>query len=46
VLVLADGERLFWGSAAELQEAVASNGGERAGDFEAAFVSFLRQRGH
>jgi ABC-2 type transport system ATP-binding protein len=46
VLVLADGERLFWGSPAELEEAVASNGGKDGGDFEAAFVSFLRQRGH
>jgi ABC-2 type transport system ATP-binding protein len=46
VLVLADGERLFWGSPAELEEAVVSNGGNDGGDFEAAFVSFLRQRGH
>ncbi len=48
VLVLADGERLFWGSPAELEEAVTSDGGEpdSGPDFEAAFVSFLRQRGH
>ncbi len=42
VLVLADGELLFEGSAAALEEAVGSQ--ER--DFEAAFVSFLRERGH
>jgi len=42
VMVLADGERLFAGSPAEL-EAVAGPGGP---DFEAAFVAFLRQRGH
>jgi ABC-2 type transport system ATP-binding protein len=61
VLVLADGERLFWGTPAELAQAVRSNGGIEAdsehdsehdfahdfeNDFEAAFVSFLRQRGH
>src|SRR2546423_10470577 len=52
VLVLADGERLFWGTPAELEKAVTSNGGRGAfekgleNDFEAAFVSFLRQRGH
>ncbi len=42
VMVLADGERLFAGSPAEL-EAVAGPGGP---DFETAFVAFLRQRGH
>ena len=41
VMVLADGERLFWGTPAELRQTVSSNG-----DFEAAFVSFLRQHGH
>jgi ABC-2 type transport system ATP-binding protein len=41
VLVLADGERLFWGTPPELKQLVASNG-----DFERAFVSFLHQRGH
>ena len=52
VLVLADGERLFWGTPAELEQTVIRNGGgedEESGghaDFEAAFVSFLRQRGH
>jgi ABC-2 type transport system ATP-binding protein len=42
VLVLADGERLFDGSSDRLHEAV--GGAER--DFEAAFVAFLRERGH
>jgi ABC-2 type transport system ATP-binding protein len=42
VLVLADGERLFDGSSDRLHEAV---GGEER-DFEAAFVAFLRERGH
>jgi ABC-2 type transport system ATP-binding protein len=40
-IVLADGELLFDGPPAEL---VAAAGGEA--DFEAAFVSFLRSRGH
>lgn len=40
VLVLADGELLFTGSPADLQAA-----GSGA-DFEAAFVAFLRERGH
>ena len=42
VLVLADGEALFWGSPAELQERVAA----AAGDLESAFVAFLREQGH
>jgi ABC-2 type transport system ATP-binding protein len=42
VLVLADGERLFWGTPGELERTVASGNG----DFESAFVSFLRQHGH
>jgi ABC-2 type transport system ATP-binding protein len=47
VLVLADGERLFWGTPAELAQTVATNGdAQDADDFEAAFVAFLRQRGH
>ncbi len=51
VLVLADGEALFWGSLAGLWNAVGASPdvsppGPRAGDFEAAFVSFLRERGH
>jgi ABC-2 type transport system ATP-binding protein len=40
VLVLADGELLFTGSPRELEETVGGS------DFEAAFVAFLRQRGH
>ena len=42
VVVLADGERLFAGSPRELEEVV----GASDLDFEAAFVAFLRQRGH
>jgi ABC-2 type transport system ATP-binding protein len=42
LLVLADGERVFDGSADELHDAV----GVDARDFEAAFVAFLRERGH
>jgi ABC-2 type transport system ATP-binding protein len=42
VLVLADGELLFDGTPGELERAV--GGGTR--DFESAFVSFLRDRGH
>jgi ABC-2 type transport system ATP-binding protein len=41
VLVLADGELLFTGTAAELERTV---GDTR--DFEAAFVRFLHERGH
>ena len=40
VLVLADGERLFWGPPAQLAHEV---GG---GDLESAFVAFLHQKGH
>jgi ABC-2 type transport system ATP-binding protein len=47
VLVLADGERLFWGRPQELQPEVATDGSPVAsGGFETAFVAFLRQRGH
>jgi ABC-2 type transport system ATP-binding protein len=51
VLVLADGELLFAGTADALAAAVADEGdgaGEAVGphDFEAAFVRFLRERGH
>ena len=52
VLVLGDGELLFTGTPAELECAVAGDGagaGEGEGDrrdFEAAFVGFLRDRGH
>lgn len=42
VLVLADGELLFEGTPAALHEAVGSD----LYDFEAAFVAFLRERGH
>jgi ABC-2 type transport system ATP-binding protein len=42
VLVLADGELLFDGTPGELERAV----GGRTRDFESAFVSFLRERGH
>jgi len=45
VLVLADGERLFWGAPEELREAVCDDGREPL-DFERAFVAFLRARGH
>ena len=41
VLVLADGELLFGGTPQELETAVGA-----AGDFEAAFVAYLRERGH
>jgi ABC-2 type transport system ATP-binding protein len=44
VLVLADGELLFTGSPAELERA--TGGDAAAPDFEAAFVRFLRERGH
>jgi ABC-2 type transport system ATP-binding protein len=43
--VIADGETLFTGSPRELEDTVAAESGE-AVDFEAAFVSFLRHRGH
>jgi ABC-2 type transport system ATP-binding protein len=47
LLVLADGESLFDGSATELREAVGGEAPESASsDFETAFVAFLRHRGH
>jgi len=48
VLVLADGELLFAGTAQELAATVQPTGGEAAGpqDFETAFVRFLHERGH
>jgi ABC-2 type transport system ATP-binding protein len=51
LLVLADGERLFDGSARELHQAVETEAAAgapaaSADDFEAAFVAFLHQRGH
>jgi ABC-2 type transport system ATP-binding protein len=42
LLVLADGDLLFEGTPAGLHQAVGSD----AYDFEAAFVAFLRERGH
>jgi ABC-2 type transport system ATP-binding protein len=42
VLVLADGELIFTGTPAELHNAEGNGGG----DFEAAFVRFLREHGH
>ncbi len=49
VLVLADGELLFAGTAAELAATVEGDEGHAAtgaDDFESAFVHFLRERGH
>jgi ABC-2 type transport system ATP-binding protein len=47
LLVLADGESLFDGSAEELRTAVRAETPEAASsDFEAAFVAFLAHRGH
>jgi len=47
LLVLADGESLFDGSAEDLREAVRSEAPEAAvRDFETAFVAFLQHRGH
>jgi ABC-2 type transport system ATP-binding protein len=45
VVVLADGEALFEGSPAELGATVEREGTDH-GDFEEAFVAFLRHRGH
>jgi ABC-2 type transport system ATP-binding protein len=42
VIVLADGERVFAGTSDELERTV----GHSAGGLEAAFVAFLRERGH
>ena len=41
VLVLADGELLFWGTPDELRQRAGLEG-----DLESAFVAFLRQQGH
>jgi ABC-2 type transport system ATP-binding protein len=47
LLVLADGEALFDGSAEDLREAVRREAPEAAdSDFETAFVAFLHHRGH
>jgi len=43
LLVLADGERVFYGTPSQLHEAVPESG---ARDFEEAFVFYLRDRGH
>lgn len=42
VVVLADGEVVFAGSPRALEDVV----GDPGGDFESAFVAFLRERGH
>ncbi len=47
LLVLADGEGLFDGSAEQLRETVREEAPEAAeGDFETAFVTYLQHRGH
>ena len=46
LLVLADGELLFTGPSAELEDLVERETGGRGEDFESAFVAFLRARGH
>jgi ABC-2 type transport system ATP-binding protein len=49
MLVLADGEALFDGSADELREAVRHDSADPAAsdnDFETAFVTYLQHRGH
>jgi len=47
LLVLADGEGLFDGSAEELRETVRGEAPEGAeGDFETALLAYLRHRGH
>ena len=46
VVVLADGEVLFSGTPAALHAAEGADPSVREGDFEAAFVRFLRERGH
>ena len=45
IAVVAEGERIFNGTADELREAVEASGGD-AGDLEASFLSYLRARGH
>src|SRR5204862_6578924 len=45
VAVIADGERLFFGSPRELERAVEGREGGSL-DFESSFVAFLRQKGH
>jgi ABC-2 type transport system ATP-binding protein len=41
VMVLADGERLFWGPPSALESEVGGGG-----DLESAFLAFLREKGH
>ena len=45
IAVVAEGERIFNGTADELRQAVEA-GGESAGDLETSFLAFLRERGH
>ena len=44
IVVVADGEGLFNGTADELRRAVESD--RAAGDLESSFLTFLRERGH
>jgi ABC-2 type transport system ATP-binding protein len=46
VVLLADGELMFTGSPDALHRLVEEETSEQAVDFEAAFVAFLRERGH
>jgi ABC-2 type transport system ATP-binding protein len=46
LLVMADGETLFQGTAPDFHAVVEDEGGRKAADFEEAFVSFLAHRGH
>ncbi len=47
ILVIADGERLFDGTVAELNAAAPPTEAEAgSADFEAAFVRFLAEHGH
>ncbi|MCB0866282.1 MAG: ABC transporter ATP-binding protein [Solirubrobacterales bacterium] len=46
MLVIADGERIFDGTAAELHAAAPGDDGPGTADFESAFVRFLSERGH
>lgn len=47
LLVIADGERLFYGTPAELRAEVAKDApGAADADFETAFVAYLHQKGH
>jgi len=45
IVVVAEGEGLFSGTADELRQTVESGGGP-AGDLETSFLAFLRSRGH